>query len=67
MNNAILEVKLRRAHVYRENVAKIDGRALAVLSNRQRYIEQSAATVGKLPAHPPVPASKSLVPVEVMK
>lgn len=31
--------------------------------NRERYFAQSAATVNRLPAHPPVPRARALVPV----
>ena len=63
MKNAILEREVirRSAHVYAEKVSWLDESAFALLRNRHLYIAQSAATVGRLPAHPPVPREKSLV------
>lgn len=50
-------------HIFSTKSAPIDGSALAVFRNRSRYIEQSAATVGRLPMTPPVPRNRSLVPL----
>lgn len=63
MKNAILErAVIRSAHVFAEKQAEIDEQAFALLRNRDRYIALSAATIGRLPAHPSVPRSKALVP-----
>lgn len=62
MQNAVLEQKLRSAHIFDEKKVSIDEAVYALLRNRDRYVEMSAATVGKLPAHPPVPVNRSLVP-----
>lgn len=63
MKNAILERELiRRAHVFSVRDCMPDGRVQALLTNRDRYIQQSAQTIGRLAAHPPVPNHKALVP-----
>lgn len=63
MKNAVLEREVirRSAHTFREQSCEVDGRILALLTNRETYILQSRETVGKLPAHPPVPRNRSLV------
>lgn len=50
-------------HIYSTKSAKIDGAAFAVLRNRDFAFELSRNTVGRLPAHPPVPRDHSLVPM----
>lgn len=66
MRNAVLEreVLRRSAHVYDEKIVEVDESVMKLLVNRDRYIAQSEATRNRLPAHPPVPASKALVPVQ---
>jgi|SRR5690349_20110216 len=51
--------------IYSQKSAELDGSALAAFRNRDFYIAQSAATVGKLAATPPIPRCKSLVPSTV--
>ena len=65
MRNAVLEreVLRRSAHVYSEKSVEIDESVYALLRNRDAYVAMSAATVGRLPMHPPVPREKSLVAV----
>jgi hypothetical protein len=50
--------------IYSTKSTDQDGSAYALLRNRSAYIAMSAATVGKLPAHPPVPREKALVPID---
>lgn len=49
--------------IYAVKHGDMDGSAYAVLRNRDCYFAQSAATVNRLPAHPPVPRARALVPV----
>lgn len=51
--------------IYAQKSADLDGFALAAFRNRDAAFAMSAATVGKLAAHPPVPRCKSLVPSTV--
>lgn len=48
-------------HIFAVKRSEIDESAYALLRNRDAYVAMSAATVGRLPAHPPVPREKSLV------
>lgn len=52
--------------IYSTKAADLDQSAIALLCNRDRYILQSRETVGKLAAHPPVPRSKSMIPVSTV-
>lgn len=49
--------------IYCTKSAEFDEGAYAVLRNRELYIAASAATVGRMAAHPPVPRSKAMIPV----
>lgn len=53
--------------IYAVKHGDMDGSAYAVLRNRENYFAQSAATVNRLPAHPPVPKEKALVPIKETK
>ncbi len=52
--------------IYCTKAAELDEAAYAVLRNRELYIAASAATVGRMAAHPPVPRSKSMIPVSTV-
>lgn len=68
MRNAVLEreVLRRSAHVYAEKSAYPDESVMALLTNRARYIAQSAervrSVVGPLPNRP-VERDRALVPL----
>lgn len=49
--------------IFCTKAADLDEGAYAVLRNRELYIAASAATVGRMAAHPPVPRSKAMIPV----
>jgi hypothetical protein len=53
-------------HIYCTKAAELDEAAYAVLRNRELYIAASAATVGRMAAHPPVPRSKAMIPVSTV-
>lgn len=52
--------------IYCTKTAEFDEGAYAVLRNRELYIAASAATIGRMAAHPPVPRSKAMIPVSTV-